>query len=182
MNDLENSAASVQNESPEESPKTPRIHGHSPRVLDMEVVARFWSRVEVRKGHQCWPWRYGQDHAGYGEVRIGTTAEASHRIAYRIATDAIPAGMVIRHNCDNPLCCNPAHLLIGTHADNVADRVSRDRSAKGEGNGRAKLTQEQAQLILDSPLTSEYFAKRFEVDISTVRAIRQRKNWKHLVP
>lgn len=180
MNDLANSDAAIQNEVPGEVPKTPRIHGYSPRVLDTVEIARFWSRVEVRKGHQCWPWRYGQDHGGYGEVRIGTTAEASHRIAYRIATGDIPAGMVIRHNCDNRLCCNPAHLLIGTHADNVADRVERDRSARGERSGRAKLTDEQVIHMRESPLSNLYFSKRYKLDIKTISDARSGKTWTHI--
>jgi hypothetical protein len=145
-------------------------------------VARFWSRIEVRKQSQCWPWRYGTNESGYGEFRCegGEDRGAAHRIAYTITKGDIPAGLIVRHSCDNPLCCNPDHLEIGTHQDNVADRVSRNRSAIGEDNGRAKLSEEDVRRIRRSPLSNETLARTFKVDPSTIKAVRTGDTWKHV--
>lgn len=183
MNGLENSTDAVKNEDSGISAEIPRNIRFSERLLDIIEVARFWSRVEVRKSNQCWPWRYDTTSDGYGEWRDSQgNHELAHRTAYRIGKGSIERGLIIRHSCDNPRCCNPAHLIKGTHIENVQDRVDRNRSARGENSGRAKLTEEDAQLILDSRLSAEYFAKRFSIDVSTVRSIRRHKNWTHLIP
>lgn len=150
--------------------------------MDKLDVARLWSRIETRKVDQCWPWRWDRSDEGYAEYRrLDDIRVPVHRVVYRWYYDAnIPAHMVIRHRCDNPCCCNPLHLELGTHADNVQDRVDRDRSAKGEENGRAKLTENQVRVMRRSPLSDDYFADRFNVHPDTVRAARDGDTWKHL--
>lgn len=76
----------------------------------------------------CWPWAGPRFRTGYG--RIGHHGYA-HRVVYVLAHGAIPSGNVVRHTCDNPPCCNPAHLVAGTHADNMADMVARGRQCRG---------------------------------------------------
>src|SRR4051812_24942090 len=75
--------------------------------------AYFWARVD-RSG-DCWPWTAGTDHAGYGQVRAPTGETRAHRIAWELTHGPIPAGMFACHRCDKPICCNPAHLFLGTH-------------------------------------------------------------------
>lgn len=86
----------------------------------------------------------------YGIIRVwrgdGTaTMETAHRVAYRLAVGEIPAGLLVRHGCDNPICVNPRHLLLGTQADNARDMVRRKRnwSSRGERNWQAVLTDAQ---------------------------------------
>jgi hypothetical protein len=148
--------------------------------MDTYDIARFWSRVEVRKQNNCWPWRYGQNHDGYGEFRRNTTNELAHRIAYELSRGDIPADSVVRHSCDNRLCCNPAHLLIGSHADNVADRVHRNRSAKGSTNGRAVLDEEAVSHIRESRLSKRALAAHYDVDERTIDKIQKRETWAHV--
>jgi hypothetical protein len=176
------SAGVVQNEVAGSAVEMTGIPQKSEQVLDKYEVARFWSRVEVRKQDHCWPWRYGSNKEGYGEFRMHDDGASSpaHRIAYRISNGDIETGLVIRHTCDNPLCCNPKHLLKGTHEDNVADRVARGRSARGERSGRAKLTELGVRWIRASALSNEYCARRMNVDIKTIRDIRSRKIWAHV--
>jgi hypothetical protein len=100
------------------------------------MTARFWSKVDVREPGECWPWTAYRDRFGYGSYRELTT-EVAHRVAYQLTNGPVPRGTVVRHQCDNPACCNPAHLLAGSHATNVADRVARRRSATA-ANGRWK--------------------------------------------
>lgn len=181
MDIQENSADSVQNEGVEKPVENGSNSASEAEVLDVYEIARFWSRVEVRKQHQCWPWRYDSTKEGYGEFRsVSGINFLAHRFSYRIGNGSIERGMVIRHACDNPLCCNPNHLIQGTHQDNVADRVSRGRSARGENSGRAKLTEFQVTLMRRSPLTDAYFADRFGVDAKTIKSARDGRTWTHL--
>ena len=79
-----------------------------------------------------------------GELRL------AHRVAYEQAHGAIPAGLVVMHSCDNPPCCNPFHLLVGSHADNMKDKVARGRSRWFDSSAqspRAKLTESDVRAI-----------------------------------
>jgi hypothetical protein len=86
--------------------------------------------------------------------------------------------MFVCHSCDNPKCCNPDHLFLGTPADNSADSVGKKRNAKGERNGRSKLTQEQVNEIrLMSGLHRE-IAEKYGVTRSMITLIKNYSNWK----
>lgn len=87
----------------------------------------------------CWPWTRGRHKAGYGCVSGRWYA---HRLAYEIARGPIPTGLHVLHRCDNPPCCNPAHLFLGTAADNSADKVAKGRQSRGEA--RAAVMRERA--------------------------------------
>jgi uncharacterized protein (DUF433 family) len=88
----------------------------------------FWSRVEKGGVDDCWPWAARRGPQGYGAFRIDGKDRRAHRVAYQLSRGPIPDGLLVRHTCDNPPCCNPNHLLLGTHADNVADRRERKRT------------------------------------------------------
>lgn len=89
-------------------------------------MRRFWSKVAVGDVRSCWPWR-GAMRGGYGLFRIGQRVFSAHRVAFAFSRGRrAPAGLVVMHACDNPPCCNPRHLRLGTKADN-----NRDRDAKG---------------------------------------------------
>lgn len=100
---------------------------------------------------ECKEWTGGTS-SGYGMVWIKNRNVGAHRIAYckanNISLESIK-GLVVRHQCDNPICVNPDHLLVGTHLDNAHDRISRGRSGdiSGEKNGSHKLTDEQVHQI-----------------------------------
>ena len=111
-------------------------------LLDAKAIselARFWAKVDVpTHGLEtaCWIWRGYTDKAGYGVFRpfLGGPVRA-HRYVYLLSREDAPE--VVRHKCDTPACVSPYHLEGGTHADNVADRVERGRSARGDRNGRS---------------------------------------------
>ncbi len=89
-----------------------------------------------------------RDRIGYGTIRGNNgKKQQAHRVSWELRHGPIARGMVVRHKCDNPPCCNPDHLEIGTHADNSRDMVIRGRSLHGERNGRARLTDEQVRQI-----------------------------------
>lgn len=109
---------------------------------------RFWEKVNKTAPNGCWVWT-GQTHGfGYGYVRGPDLKKArAHRLSYEMAKGAIPDGFVVRHMCDNPSCVNPAHLEVGTMADNIQDRDRRGRTAIGDRHGqrKARLAREAAQ-------------------------------------
>ncbi len=75
----------------------------------------------------CIEWSAGFCGGGYGTISLGGDAQRAHRVIYEIFKGAIPSGLVIRHSCDNPPCCNPHHLLTGTHQENSDDKIRRGR-------------------------------------------------------
>ncbi len=81
--------------------------------------------------NECWLWGAYITPYGYGQTRIGgrgSKAILAHRLSWMVNVGEIPAGMHVLHKCDNPPCCNPNHLFIGTNLDNIIDRVSKNRS------------------------------------------------------
>jgi hypothetical protein len=110
-------------------------------------VERFWARVDKSRGpSECWPWMgsRGRGKMGHGCAWWDGRSVSTHRLAWELTFGPIPAGegyhgTCICHRCDNPPCCNPAHLFVGSNADNVRDRDLKGRTT----HGRGKVTPEQ---------------------------------------
>lgn len=100
---------------------------------------RFWHYV-VRGGEDdCWLWTGPKNNAGYGVFttsRPYRTSTTAHRYAWELGNGALERGLVVRHRCDVPLCCNPGHLEPGTPKDNTADMVARGRGDWQNGHKR----------------------------------------------
>jgi len=146
----------------------------------------FWRNVN--KTDSCWLWTGTVQQAGYGEFRSGRNRKdrriSAHRFSYELHFGPIPSGLCVCHRCDNPPCVNPAHLFLGTNAENTLDCVAKNRNAKGERQGHAKLT---AAAVLDirsefasGTVTKTALAKRFGVTVQAVWLILNGKNWKHI--
>jgi hypothetical protein len=101
---------------------------HRRAVSEATLEARF--RERFLQGPECWVWTGVRTKGGYGQLG----RRYAHRYSYELAFGQIPAGMSVRHSCDNPPCVRPDHLSLGTQNDNMRDMVARDRQ------GRAKLT------------------------------------------
>ena len=115
---------------------------------------------------------------GYPVITVDGRRWYAHRWAYASRVGPIPKGQIVRHKCNTPACCRPDHLVLGTDADNVADRVAADRSARGERNGRAKLTWDDARAIRASAEGNWVTAKKYGVDAKVVRNIRAGVTWR----
>ena len=120
------------------------------------------------------------DSNGYPVMTLEGKQDRIYRHIYRMEIGPILPGEVIRHICDNRKCINPNHLVKGTHADNVADRVERKRSAFGERNGRAKLcNRDVVEIFNDKKTPKMHLAKKYNVSPKTIRNIQQGKKWKN---
>lgn len=94
-------------------------------------VERFWSKVDRRGPDECWPWKGSRNPDGYGSFSYQGRQARAHRMAWMLANGAVPeAGKLICHSCDNPPCCNPAHLWPGTPSDNMKDCYAKGRAPR----------------------------------------------------
>lgn len=161
------------------------------KELAIKNSTRFWAKVAKGGPCDCWVWQGGKQHFGHGTIRIKSdgvpTPVGAHRLSYVLHCGEIPDGLIVRHNCDNPPCVNPAHLLLGTRTDNAADMVARGRLAPtfGEHNGSRKLSDEAASQIIcmlsrPNPPTQSEIAAEFGISQSTVSLIRHHKRWTHV--
>lgn len=138
--------------------------------------------AHVEQGDGCWTWRGYKRPGGYGEAYFGTEPRErvlAHRLAYEVMIGS-PGDMLVCHRCDNPPCCNPAHLFLGTLQDNMTDRNAKGRQARGERNGPAKLTADQVRSIRADTRPNAVIAKEYGIAPNTVPGIKRRKTWKHV--
>lgn len=132
-------------------------------LLTDNLICRLDCRVSYTDG--CWFWMGARTPTGYGNVKVGKTCYYAHRLVYALAYGETPAGVVIRHACDNPACVRPDHLIPGTQAENQRDMALRDRC------GTAKITNAQARMVVeqyDHGIDSRVIAAEFGIARSTV--------------
>lgn len=129
-----------------------------------------------------------KDKDGYVRIRRNGKHDRLHRIIYEMHYGEIPKGLLIRHKCDNPNCCNIEHLEIGNHKDNAKDMVERGRSNKGKPNfnsrgtlnKQSKLTEQQVKEIYLSTLSLRDLGKLYGVSDTNISYIKHKKQWKWL--
>ena len=152
-----------------------------------QVIARFWAKVDRSNPDGCWLWTAALSK-GYGNAWTGTRQIQAPRFAWILTHGEIPDGAQVLHDCpggDDPRCCNPAHLWLGTNADNQRDAVRKGRHAdvRGQRNGMAKLTEEQVRAIRAeraAGATLTAIAARYGVSFPLVSMICSRKVWYHV--
>lgn len=130
----------------------------------------------------CMLWKGATNKDGYGNLLWRGRYHKAHRLSWEIANGPIPAGLRACHACDNPPCCNPDHLFLGTQTENIADmdRKKRRRPAYGEANTNAKLTPEIIREIRASRMFQKDIAALYGVTQSLVSAIKRRAIWTHV--
>lgn len=105
-------------------------------------VGPFWAAVDQSGGTDtCWVWTRGRHTFGHGHFYCAGKNLKAHRVAWQLTNGPIPDGLFVLHHCDNPPCCNPAHLFLGTQLDNM-----RDRNRKGRANIKRGLAHPGAKL------------------------------------
>jgi hypothetical protein len=150
---------------------------------------RFWAYVN--KTNTCWLWT-GTRSRSYGVLRISGKTYIASRLAWEYAHGPIPDGLEVCHDCpegDNPLCCNPSHLWLGTQSENAKDMYKKGRAytgtekrARGSRNANAKLTEQDIEQIyaLRRVKTRKEIAEHFKVGINQIHKIFQGDAWVHV--
>lgn len=154
---------------------------------------RFWSKVERLPGRHCWLWTGYRDKRAYGRFQMRGQVVLSHRVAFYLATGNDPGDLLVCHKCDNPPCCNPQHLFLGTMTDNIRDAARKGRlmddpkpyvgSHVGELNPQAKLAESDVRQIIaswNSGVTQLQLAQTFGVTKGAIAEITNGNNWAHL--
>lgn len=169
----------------------------------MILEKRFWPKILMVGPRECWLWQAGFFNTGYGRFWNDGKRKLAHRIAFELWWGvSLPSSLDVCHNCpggDNRACCNPAHLLIGDAKWHAEDKVAkgqmasgkkhgdkmRERAARGEQAGSAKLNEAQVKEILARFLqgaSRSQLAREFKVSWNAIYDIVREKTWRHLQP
>lgn len=173
----------------EKAAKSAEIARAEKARLTPPLHERFWSKVDKRSQDECWPWKacVRRKDEGYGAFFYCGTHHPSSRVAWILTSGDIGPKIEVCHTCDNPGCCNPKHLFLGTRKDNNDDKVSKKRHVFGERVNTAKLTEPEVLEIKHLKISGrrvppgykEEIASRFGIKRGTVTDIWNR-TWKHL--
>lgn len=147
------------------------------------VSVRLWRRIKKIAKTGCWEWQGSWSTNGYGRLRVGGKIRTCHRLAWEVSHGEIPAGLFVCHTCDNRKCINPAHLFLGTSADNNADRDRKGRSnpPKGERHPHSKLSEAQVRIIRERIKAGEplkLLAYQYAVSRTAIAHIK--KGWTYV--
>ena len=154
-------------------------------------ISRFWSRIIKPDDSSCWEWSGSVDALGYGicywetkpENKRRCVAIRAHRLVWELTNGPIQnKDLCVCHHCDNPPCCNPSHLFLGTRADNNADKMAKGRNADNRGvkNPRAKLNEDSVREIrvgLSSGNSQSELARKFGVRQAQIWRIKEGVPW-----
>lgn len=161
------------------------LAGATPALRD-----RFWHKVDQRGPNECWPWTWYRVSRGYGLFRLqrGGKHVIASRVAFALEHGPLVVGDFVCHRCDNPPCCNPAHLFKGTQVDNINDCVSKGRANRvyGESHPHARLTEDLVRQIRagtaygDEAGDLRRFADSLGVATKTIYHARIGHTWKHV--
>jgi hypothetical protein len=140
----------------------------------------------------CWLWT-ASTVGGRGYIRcdirddnglvVKVRSVYAHRFSWEIHVGPIPTGLMVCHTCDNPLCVCPDHLFLGSQAENMTDRNTKKRQARGEWHGRAKVTAQAVRRIRTlraAGATQVSLAEQFGLSRRAVRSILDGRNWRHV--
>ena len=148
------------------------------------LAERFWAKVDRSGGPDaCWPFTGRRTRKGYGSFTVAGRLASAHRVAYELTNGPIPKDLHALHTCDAPPCCNPAHIFLGTNLDNMRDRCSKGRQARGERTAKAKLTEANVVEIRARNAAGESqaaLARSFGVSVGAIAGIVHRRNWRHV--
>jgi hypothetical protein len=153
-----------------------------PDVATPEEKIQRFSKKNSTTG--CWIWQRGLSSHGYGLlVTVGRPRAYAHRVSYEVFVGPISEGLEVCHRCDNPPCCNPEHLFLGTHLENMRDSANKGRAKQhrpqpGLKHFRASLSKEEVLMIRESRENSVVLGKKLGVSYMTVIRCRNRETYR----
>lgn len=151
-----------------------------------------WSKVDKRGEDECWPWKGLINHDGYGRTWINDRGYYAHRVIFDLvypntitlnAPKSTEEKGFLLHTCDNPCCCNPKHLFVGTHKENMEDKVRKGRSPdfSGDKGPRCKLTMDQARearRLRQEGRSVKSLAEQFEISLPSMKTLLRGDSYK----
>ena len=141
---------------------------------------RFWAKIAIAGENECWLWRAGKSKRGYGVFSPGKYVFA-HRYMYELINGPITSDMCVCHTCDNPGCVNPAHLFLATSPQNTADKVAKNRQARGRALNLGQFTDNEVREIRHLYAAADAIYKmirdKYGIGIPTARFIAERKSY-----
>lgn len=160
---------------------------------------RFFENVSIMESG-CWEWEAYCNQWGYGQFGVNAKLMLSHRFSWEFFNGKIPDGLCVLHKCDNPPCCNPTHLFLGTRNDNTQDMIRKGRKRncapenhgckthpekilRGEQKPAAKLKASDVLAIrkmISEKVPHRKIAKIFGVSAPRISYIKNRKEWAHI--
>jgi hypothetical protein len=152
--------------------------------MNITTPERFWKKVAKSTDDNCWPWLRHCTRLGYGMVGYEGRKQPSHRIAYLFTFGDFDRSLDVLHKCDNPPCCNPKHLFLGTAKDNIHDAIKKGRWSpmQKEESPRHILTLEQVKEIRSTWKpgygNAAKLARAFMVSPGCIWGIITNRNWK----
>lgn len=156
-----------------------------------DLANRIIKNTILNKQTGCWEWQLHTNRInGYGTMWIAQTADkkyiwnTAHRTSYLVFKGELPFGMEVAHNCHNPKCCNPNHLVAATHQENIRMSVDDGRTLRGTEKVQSKLTDAEVRTIkqgrLLAILSIEKVADLFNVHATTIRSVLAGRTWSHI--
>jgi DNA-binding CsgD family transcriptional regulator len=148
-----------------------RDAGLTSTKMSMPPIERLQRRLKERTDTGCWEFQGAKTNFGYGQIKISGVNYRSHVLSYSLFVGEIPEGLFVCHRCDNPPCCNPDHLFLGTPKENHADMTAKNRQAKGATLPHTKVTSElkvRIQELKSEGLTNREIGSLLGVSHATI--------------
>lgn len=143
-----------------------------------DAIQRFEAKFEKSEG--CWNWTAALGGRGYGHFWFEGRPRPASQVSHILYIGKIPDGLFVLHRCDNRKCVRPDHLFLGTNRENMDDMVAKNRQAKGESLGTAKLTEPEARAIRNDPRSQRAIGRDYGVSHTVVGQIKSGAIWRHV--
>ena len=156
-------------------------------MIPQKDIDRFLSKL-IKQPNGCWEYVGAKDADGYGMFWFQGKTKGAHQFSARaLANQTINAGDQVCHHCDNPSCCNPEHLFIGSSQDNTRDRHIKNRSAKGSGVGTSVYNEQIIKSLKDAYNSRPHYkgiikdlSEEFDVSYGVTWTVCRNKGWLHI--
>ena len=147
-------------------------------------INRFWDKVTISSNpNSCWNWIAGKSTAGYGLFGLSNSKKLiyAHRYSFELCYGIDPVTKCVCHHCDNPACCNPYHLFLGSSKDNSQDMVKKGRCKStallGTKNSCNRYSEETVHEVRNRAKSYKYLQNKYGISISHIKQIRRGSCW-----